>query len=237
MPAHVFSQDQLVSLQNRARREGVTLNDLLTRDVCLALAKWNKRHGIAGFWKPIRVVVPVNLRSKAQEAMPAANFVGMVFVDRKPAWYVSSRWLLKTISWELSVIKRLRLALAFVRGTAVVGRIPGGLRFLTRAARCCATGVFSNVGRVLDQTPLPECDGKLRAGALTLDGVAFTTTVRPHTLMGLSCVTYAGRMRLVLNYDRHALSASAAEALLQTIVEQIDAAPAAVIVEPMPLAA
>jgi hypothetical protein len=220
-PVHTYSEHDLAALLHRARRQGATINDLLTRDFCQALQNWNERFFAGSRLKPIRVTVPVNLRTQADEAMPAANVVGMVFVDRQPAWYASSRWLLKTISWELGIIKRFRLALAFVRGTTLVNCVPGGLRFLTRANRCYATCVLSNIGRVLDKTPLSDNSGTIRAGALTLEAADYTTPVRPHTSVGLSCTTYAGKMRLVLNYDRHALSAGWAKALLQTIVEQV----------------
>jgi hypothetical protein len=227
-PVHAYTEHGLAALRQRAHREGATLNDLLTRDLCLALRNWNERFCAGGRFKPIRVTVPVNLRTKADEAIPAANVVGMVFVDRQPAWYASSWWLLKTISWELGIIKRFRLARSFVRGVALVNFIPGGLRFLTRAHRCYATCVVSNIGRVLDKTPLSDNRGKVQAGALSLDTAVYTTPVRPHTSVGLSCTTYAGEMRLVLNYDRHVLSAGSAEDLLQTIVEQvgIESAPA-----------
>jgi hypothetical protein len=233
-PVHTHTEHDLAVLRQRARRQKATINDLLTRDVCQALQNWNERFFAGSRFKPIRVTVPVNLRSDADEAMPAANVVGMVFVDRQPAWYASSRWLLKTISWELGIVKRFRLALAFVRGTTLVNFIPGGLRFLTRANRCYATCVFSNIGQVLDKTPLSDNSGKVRAGALVLDAAVYTTPVRPHTSVGLSCTTYAGRMRLVLNYDRHALAADWAEALLQTIVERvgIESAPAALPASP-----
>ena len=193
-PVHNYSEHDLAALRQRAHREGVTINDLLARDFCQALQNWNESFFAGSRLKPIRVTVPVNLRTEADEAMPAANVVGMVFVDRQPAWYASSRWLLKTISWELGIIKRFRLARAFVRGTTLVNSIPGGLRFLTRANRCYATCVFSNIGRVLDKTPLSDNSGKVRAGALTLDAADYTTPVRPHTSVGLSpCATSPAR--------------------------------------------
>jgi hypothetical protein len=221
LPAHDFSAYELAELKQAARREGATLNDLLPRDLCRAIHQWNERHGATSQWRAIRVTVPVDLRTQADEAMPAANVVAMVFVDRVPAWHVSSRRLLTSISWELGIIKRFRLALAFVRGTAIVGRIPGGLRVLTRANRCDATCVLSNIGRVLNKTLLPNNNGVLRAGDLKLESVEFATPVRPHTSVGVSCTIYAGRLRLVLNYDRHVLSSTAAEALLRTMLEQV----------------
>ncbi len=220
-PAQVLSDEELANLKRTSRREGATLNDVLTRDLCLAIEQWNAKYGAAQRFKPIRVMVPVNLRTRGDDAMPAANVVAMVFVDRKPAWYASSQWLLKTIAWELGLIKRFRLALAFVRGTALVRLIPGGLKFLTRANRCYATCVFSNMGKVLNDTPLPYLDEKLSAGDLTLEAVESASPVRPHTSVAFSCVTYGGRTRLVLNYERYALSASAAAALFRTILAQV----------------
>lgn len=224
MPQRVLTEQDLATLMRTAHRDGATLNDILSRDLCQAIENWNQQHEGRRRWKPIRVMVPVNLRTEKEEAMPAANVVGMVYLDRRPAWHASPRWLLKSITWEMSFIKRFRLALAFVRAITVINRIPGGLSFLTRANRCYATCVFSNLGRVLDRTPLPCCDGKLTAGGLTLESVAMAPPVRPHTPIGLACITYAGRPRFVLNYDRRVLSGASAEELFAEILRQVGAA-------------
>jgi hypothetical protein len=234
-PVRVLSDDELLKLKQTSRKQHVTLNDLFARDLCVAMHRWNAHHGVPRSG-PIRVIVPINLRTQEQETMPAANVVAMVFVDRKPAWYFSSNWLLKTIAWELRFIRRFRLALAFSRGTAIGHRIPGGLRFLTRASRCYATCVFSNMGNVLGKTPLPYVAGQLVAGELRLEIIESGPPVRPHTPVSLSCVSYAGQTRLSLIYDRQALAGRAAEAIFRTILEQIGvespAAPAAVEMAP-----
>ncbi len=222
LPAKTLSKTQLGRMKDAGKQDGATLNDLLIRDLCLAVHKWNVSKQACKRWKPIRVMIPTSLRVEGDELMPAANVVAMVFVDRRPTWYPDSRWLLRSIAWELKFIKSLRLGLAFIRGTAIGSQIPGGLRFLTRTGRSYATCVISNMGRVLSDTPLKYEQGKLTAGEMQLEGVESAPPIRPRTKAALSIVSYAGRMTLILNYDRHAFTRATAEELFKTIVRQIE---------------
>ena len=222
LPAKTLSATQLRRMKEAAKQDRATLNDLLVGDLCLAVHEWNLLKGASKRWKPIRVMIPMSLRGEGDERMPAANVVAMVFVDRHPTWFPNARWLLKSIAWELSFIKLLRLNLAFIRGTSLASRLPGGLRFLTRESRCYATCVLSNMGRVLSEVPLAYQNGQLTAGAMVLERVESAPPIRPHTNVALSVVSYAGRMTLILNYDRHAFTRQAAEELFAVILRQVE---------------
>ncbi len=222
LPAKTLSVAQLRRMKDAAKQDGATLNDLLASDLSLAVHQWNVRMRASQRWKPIRVMIPTSLRAEGDERMPAANVVAMVFVDRHTTWFPNPRWLLKSIAWELNFIKSLRLGLAFIRGTSLASRIPGGLRFLTRETRCYATCVLSNMGRVLSETPLEYHNGQLTAGKMVLERVESAPPIRPHTKVALSVVSYAGRMALILNYDRHAFTRETAEELFTTIIRQVE---------------
>lgn len=236
LPAITLSDKQLQRMKAAAKASGASLNDQLLSDLCVAVKTWNTRRQTFSRIKPIRIMIPMSLRVPGDERMPAANVVAMVFVDRNPVWFPNARSLLKSIVWEVNFIKKLRLSLAFVRSVTIADKVPGGLKFLTRPTRCYATCVLSNMGRVLADTPLEYQDGKLLCGEMMLEAVESAPPVRPHTKVALSVVSYAGKMALILNYDRHAFTREAAEELFSVIIRQVEGVAGKAVEELVPVA-
>lgn len=223
-PTHTFTVDETRHLRDSARSTGATLNDLLLRDLFVAMQTWNDRHSAGQAGKLLRIMMPVNLRVPTDEEMSATNVVAMVFLDRHLGIYRHPGWLLASIKFETWFLKTFRMALSFVRCCGLVGSVPGGLEFMTRDNRCYATGVLSNMGQVLGEAQLSRRDGKIVAGDLVLEAIESAPPVRPFTSIGLTCVTYAGRLAMVLNYDRQRFNGNSAQSLLNTYIEQIQAA-------------
>ena len=222
-PTHTFTAEQTRQLRDVAHRAHVTLNTLLLRELFLALQSWNEFHSAGRLNRLLRIMVPISLRVASDEDLPAANVVAMVLLDRPMGIYRSPRWLLTSIKWELWFLNAFRLGLAFVRCVAFIGWLPGGLRYMARTNRCCATSVLSNVGQVLVDAQLPRREGKIIAGELVLEAVESAPPIRPHTSAAFSCVTYAGRLAVVMNYDRNHFTALTAQHLLDVYVRQIQA--------------
>lgn len=219
MPAHTFEPESSRQLLAAAKAAGCTFNDLLLRDLFLALRDWNARHAPRGRTL-VRLMVPINLRTADDEHLPAANVVAMAHLDRRPHWF-SPRWLLRTIQWELAFIKRFRLSLAFHRAAALLVRVRWGLRLMTTARRCFATAVLSNVGRLFTEAPLPRDGPRLVCGTLRLEQVESAPPVRPQTSIAISTLWYADRLTVVLNYDQLALRPADAASLLDRYVQQL----------------
>lgn len=223
-PTHTFSADQTKQLREAARSTGATLNDLLLRDLFLAMQTWSESRGLSRARQLFRIMMPVNLRTVSDDDLPAANVVAMVFLDRHMAIYRNPALLLKSIKLETWFLKTFRFGLAFVRSCALVGSIPGGLEFMTRENRCYATSVLSNMGQVFTEALLARRNGKLVAGDLVLEAIESAPPVRPLTSIAITPVTYAGQMALVMNYDRQRFSAAEAQSLLNLYVQQLHAA-------------
>jgi hypothetical protein len=219
MPAHTFEPEASRRLLAAAKTAGSTFNDLLLRDLYLALHAWNREQARQG-GTLLRLMVPINLRAAADGTLPAANVVAMAHIDRRPHWF-SRRWLLRTIRWELAFIKRFRLSLAFHRAAALLVRTPWGLRLMTSSKRCFATAVLSNVGRLFADTPLPRDGSRLLCGNLRLECVESAPPVRPRTPLAISTLWYADRLTVVFNYDRLALRQADAQTLLALYISQL----------------
>lgn len=224
-PAFELPADQLAALRNTARQSRATVNDVLLRDLFLALHEWNQQHGGAEQAR-LRVMLPQNLREPGDEAMPAANLVGMALLDRRPGRHRDAAALLRSLRRETHIIKRLRRGLTFVRVCGMIGRIPGGLESLTSAKRCYATSVLSNLGHVLPAVAGTEPTGPLTAGGLTVEQVRWTPPVRPWTRAAFGVATYAGRLSVAMNYDPRHFTAAQAEELLKYFQRRVQASAA-----------
>lgn len=227
MPAHTFDAEQSDRLRQAARAVGATMNDLLLRDLLLASQEWNARIDPTRRGRLLRVMMPMNLRGRGDELLPACNVVAMVNVDRWLRWYPSAAGLLQTIRWETRLLRYFRFGLAFLRGVALVELIPGGLQQLTRPGRCYATTVLSNMGRAFAQCNLRRRGGKLLVGEMVLEGVESAPPVRSQTATGLTCLYYDGRLTVVQNYDPHHFAAADAARLLELFVAQLHTSAAA----------
>lgn len=236
-PAHTFDVEESNRLRDVAKSSHATMNDLLMRDLIVAMHDWNEKQSPETEGRLLRVIVPMNLRVPGDEKMPAANVVAMVNIDRWYRMYRNPARLLRSIAWEMRFLQYFRFSIAFIRCITLLERIPNGLSYVTRANRCYATSVLSNMGRVLYHAKLPRCDGKLVTGGLLLEGVESAPPVRPFVATSLTCLFYGGRLTLVQNYDRHHFTPEAANELLAATVRQIQKTATAVELAPVAVVA
>lgn len=211
---HRFSVDETEALRSAAREQGVTFNDLLLRDVFLAAQDWIDCHRTEQGDGPVRVMVPINLRTRLHADMPAANCVAMINVDRRVSRWKDPRRMLRVISWEMLLVKRLRLAVTMLRITQIVRRITGSLDSLLPTDRCLSSCVLTNLGRPLHDSPLADAQGRIRAGDVELAEIEFLPPVRPLTSAAFSVASFAGRLTVSLLADERALGPGGSKELL-----------------------
>jgi hypothetical protein len=225
---HTFSTADTGRLLAAARVARATVNDVLLRDFFLGLAAWNWQHEPALHRQLVRVMVAFDLRTAADALLPAANVVGMVNLDRmlrrrRPRGRAA---LLRSVRLEMLYQKALRFGIAANRITATIGAVlrvwPGLFDTLYGVHRCMTTAVVSNWGRLFVRSPLARGDGRLVAGGLVVESVEAVSPQRINSGLGFAISTYAGRLSLVLNYDRRRFARADAAALVQTIVREIE---------------
>ena len=218
-----FSKMQLGSLLAMAKRSGATLNDLMLRDLFLAMQAWNHHHGEKEN-QFLRILVPFNLREPEHNRLPATNVMGMINIDRRfnRTSLLNPQILLESIRNETRFLKTTRLPATFMNAMAVSEKVMGSLERVFRTNRCLTTAVLSNLGRIFGDTPLPNHDGKLLAGGLVVEAIDTAPPVR--TGSGISCTiyTYANRLSLTMLYDQRGFSLSTAKKLLDHIVNRME---------------
>ena len=214
----VLDRDELDSLRAAARRQEVTLNDLLLWAMFRTIVDWNARHGPVSGRMCLRVAMPANLRSADDRATPAANRVTMSFLTRTSRECLDPAALLSGIRRETVQIKRTRRGLHLLKGLAAVRAVLGRLPKYFTDHRCLATVVVSNMGEVEKQfsARFPHADGRIVAGDLRLEEISGVPPLRLHTRAVLMVATYAGRMTLSVRCDPHTFDSAQTEEFLAT---------------------
>jgi NRPS condensation-like uncharacterized protein len=224
MHAHRFSKSETAGLVAAAREAGTTVNDLLVRDLFLALGNFRTQRQLGDICEWLRLLIPINLRSHDNELLSAANAVSMIFLDRQPHAFDDGPALLDGINQEMDLIKQKRLGLIFPLALRFRRSFPGAIARLRRMSKkqvCHATAVLSNLGRPLLEVPLPRRDGKLVAAEMTLERFDFLPPIRPYTLAAFGTFTYADRMQIALHFDAHGLADADAKELLKKYIDRL----------------
>lgn len=194
------------SLRAVAKSRNASLNDLLARDLFLAIQSWRQQRGFdkASDW--VRLMVPINMRREEDAVMPAANCVSTVYLDRQPHACTDPEALLRSIHDEMQLIKENELGLIFVLSLAAAGIVPGGIRRLTRGQESIATAVFSNLMRPLETWRLPRRDDRIAAGNLIVESLDVYAPLRRNMLLACVALTYADQLRWCLRFDHERLT-------------------------------
>ena len=199
------------SVARQARAAGVRVNDLLSAAFIAALG--SRLEEVPGGRPPgdhwIRLGVPMSLRTKSDHALPAANRVSMVFLDRRPGERHDFAGLVRSVHDELELIRSHDLGHIFPLSLGAARWLPGGLRRTTDRAAPQATAVLSNLGSCFRRSPLADTAGVVHVADSRLDGWWMVPPVRPGT--GLAAATHetAGRRTIAVHVDESALSSAA----------------------------
>ena len=216
-----LTSEETVAVQQAARRLGVTVNDLLLRDLFLALQAWRKAQGFHAPDHWLRLLVPVNLRTPADGEVPASNILSLVFLDRCGLNFDDPDALLRGVSDEMNGYKQRHMGQMLPLALALGRHLPGGLKKHVWANKCLVSSMLSNLGKLFEHSPLRGADGRLVAGEVTLQSVEVFPPVRPHMQAAFAVGTYAGLLWATLHHDARAISQTQAHALMNAFHQQV----------------
>jgi hypothetical protein len=236
VPNSIESLDEILGFETRllgseetrqlravAALHRTTLNDVFVRDVLIVLRDWNHAHGGTSRGR-LRVSVPINVRGRAEQDMPAANRIGFAFVVPESCDFSEESTLLAAVHQQMEQIREWKLALYFLGGLAFASSLKGVVPWALRRNRSFATTVLSNLSRVFVKTPLPRRNGQLVCGNVVLERVTGVPPIRPLTRAAIAVIEYAGETAVCLRCDpslfrpgdRQALADAYAERLRET---------------------
>jgi hypothetical protein len=113
------------------------------------------------------------------------------------------------------------LALRFLGGVAVAGRIGGMLKWFLNRKRTYATIVLSNLGRVLNVKQLPRRQRRLVCGDVLLEQVSGVPPIRPLTRASIAVIAYADDMSVSLQGDLQYFDSAEVSELLEIYVARL----------------
>jgi hypothetical protein len=216
---HILTELETSELSRVAAMQSVMLNDLLVRDYFLTLECWNR--GTAEAKRPLRVLVPTNLRRREDLRMPAANVFSFSFLSRRERDCENRETLLESIRDEMSQIKRTKRGLYFEAGLRIFCIWPALLRWSLSRPWPFATAIFSNLGAGLDNVPLPVINGQRICGNLVFEGGSGAAPIRPDTRVSCAIHSYAGRLAVCIRCDPLAFTREQCRTMLDTYIEQL----------------
>ena len=219
---HVFSVSQTERLREFATRHKATLNDILMRDMFLAIDEWNSRaDGRKQGW--LRILMPTSLRVVADDQMPASNIVSLSFLTRRASECDDPAGLLAGIQRETASIKRINRGLCFIRFIEMAQAIRGEMPLMLLGSRCRGTTVLSNLGhieRVLAAT-FPHKSGRIVAGDLTLESIIAAPPIRPKTPAAFMVHCYAGQLNIGGLFDQNIFSRQQSQDFLRLYADKL----------------
>ncbi len=223
MYRHTFDPSGVDRIREVGSRNGVTVNDLLLRDMFQTLQQWRTAQAMEPANRWLRIAVPVNLRSDDDTHMPCANGVSYTFLTRHGSQCGDSQELLRGIHQETDPATRYRRSLMFLRSFRSMERIPGAIRLYTNSNRCFATTVLSNLGDMSWHlgSQFPCEAGKVVAGNLVLEDIFTAPPIRANTRAAFLVGRYGGRLWICVRCDPRVFTADDARQLLALYVDRV----------------
>ena len=217
-------ESSCLALARVATSEGVTVNDLLLRDLLLVVDEWNHQDG-RGCHGWLRIVMPTALMGKLDAAMPAANSLGFSFVTEPDHLASDPPKLLEAVAASTALIRKEQLGALFTDVLRYAGFVPGCLYLGARCFRRFSTLVLSNLGnpsrRFRARFPTDE-NGRLIAGDLSIERIIGVPPIRQGTRVALGLFAYAGKLDITLNADPRWFSEEDAKSFLDKFLKQLE---------------
>ncbi len=222
--SHTFQPEVVSRLQDAQGLDGASFNDVAVAILFRVLGRWQRAHGMSDrSW--VRITVPVDLRSREDERLPASNRYTYLFLNRRVGACRDWSGLLAGVQAELRAQRQSREGLCLLAMLGIVTRWPRLLHWVLRRPLCLSTAVLTNLSdpsrRLRKRLPV-DADGFFWLAGARCHGVEVVTPpLRPKTHWGVGLVEYAGRLTVLFRYDATTIDAAAAERVKNEFVEAL----------------
>ncbi len=240
MPAlfHTFERNFTRKLRDYARKEGVSVNNLLLSTAFCATARLETETLHPVTWKhffrfrrrnSIQIAVPVSLRKAPLDGMSLRNVVSVIFLAEPVKLRKSRENFLRHIHRKMMYFRchlRAELLLLELKWLCALrlgrDRRWGMKKFLARKTPL-ATLVVSNLGILLNFSTLPRTkEGKIQAGTLCVEEIQLVSPRTTDAALTVAVGTYAERLHLGLHPDSQRLSDEATRRFLALWIEELE---------------
>lgn len=220
----VLSKECHRKLRAVAATYDVSVNDLFIGQFLLHIRRWNSRTNQSSGNSWIRLSVPVSMRTKVHDEMPAANVVSYEFVTRRQHECDDIDSLLKSIHQKTSDAVNNREGIVCLKIFKVLRKFPRGMKMFLGLKSCLSTAVIANIGDVRRRFSgrFPLNDGKWIAGNVLVERITGVAPVRPNTRAALSIGEYAGELSISLRTDATVINFADTHRFLNEYVEDLE---------------
>ena len=203
------------------QRFSATRNDIALAMLFSVLAGWQRTNRISPRAR-LRVAVPTDMRSRADERMPAANRYTYIFLERRVGDCGDWESLLPGLQCDFQERRQQGRGIQFLSSLQRAARFPQAMRWVLQRPTCFATAVLTNLSdpswRLRKRLPV-DAEGLMWLGkAQCLDIQIRTPPLRPGTRWGFGIFEYAGRMTISFRYDSTSITSAAADAIMECYV-------------------
>lgn len=213
-------------LRNAAKQHSASLNDLLVRDLMIAAEQWNKQSRQTTPGNSVCILTPNSLRGPDDDALPAANVVGYVFLTRRLTELQNKDELLCSLRDEMQLVHQFQAGWFFLQSIRAMQRFLPILRFYLRRshARCMSTAVLSHLGNTLNSISgrLPVRDGTIMMGDVELRSICCIPPIRPNTHLVLATMLMQGQLVINARMNPFLFSRADTEQFIQNLVRILE---------------
>lgn len=220
--AHTFDRPDVRLLQDPRRLGSARFNDVAVALLFMVIERWQRDRGVLPGAR-MRISVPVDLRGREHERMPAANRYAYLFVNRHVGACRDWPALLAATHGQLRSRRHAVAGGDMLSALDLMARWPRVMRWVLRRRRCFATAVLTNLSdpsrRLRRRLPVDD------EGCIWLDRARChdmqlrMPPLRPQTHWGVGIFEYAGRVTFTFRHDPATLSATAARGVLDAYVD------------------
>ncbi len=240
MPAlfHTFERDFTRKLRNYARKEGVSMNNLLLSTAFCATARLETetlhpapRKHFFRFCRrnSIQIAVPISLRKAPLDRMPLRNIVSVIFLAEPMKLWKSREKFLRRIHRKMTYFRRhlraelLLLELKWLCALRLGRDRRWGMRRFINRKTPLATLVVSNLGVLLNFSTLPRTEeGKIQTGTLCIEEIQLVSPRTTDAALTVAVGTYANRLHFGIHPDPRRLSDDAPRRFLALWIEELE---------------
>ena len=195
-----FSQRILNTCQSKA----YALNELAIALLFRTCYQWNRLHGDKRRNGRLRILMPCDLRGRADVRMPATNRLSLSFLGRDYSQCENLNELIESVLAELKDAKETHLYLDLLKGLALGCKWPRWMKWALRHSDSMATAVITYAGdmsRGVNKL-FPELNELRSVGSASLFSVAGAPPARRNTNVSLAICINWGRICISASWNR-----------------------------------
>jgi len=220
--SRTISKEIMGGLKRAATRAEATVNDVLLRDMFLTLRGWNAEAGEAPPHRRLRILMPQNLRTSADEAMSAANLIAFALPSRRVSACEQPERLLHSLLPETRAIREQQTS-RYTTGNLASLCAMGALHLALRSDLCFATVILTNVGNTLRRfvTKFPTSEKGLVVGDVVFTGITGVPCLRPLTRAAICIFSSDRELTFCIKADPARIAPEDSQRLLNGYVQQL----------------